>query len=70
MVEYVSDCNGCPECHYCGRKTRKRAVYTCDWCRKECDLKNSYDIKGDLVCGNCYDSYMTALDEVYEDMEE
>lgn len=70
MVEYVSDCNGCVECHFCGRRSRKRAIYKCDWCRKECSLEGSQEIDGDLVCGACYGAYMDALDDVYDDMEE
>lgn len=54
MVEYISDCNGCPECHYCGRKTRKVSVYHCDECGDEYDTSELRRIDGKDICLDCY----------------
>ena len=54
MVEYVNDCNGCPECRFCGRYKSKTNIYRCDYCGDEFDPKDLKKIGGEHVCLECY----------------
>ncbi len=56
--EFINDCNGCPDCHGCGRNTR-RLVSICDYCGEQIyNSDNAYQVHGQDLCGDCAQEYI------------
>ena len=62
MIESRSMCNGCAECHHCGRKWQKYKALICDYCHGEVEM--AYVLNGDHVCADCLDGVLDVVREV------
>ena len=51
-----SSCNGCPECHGCGRNARVYVYWKCDICGYISDEESDFerDNFGLDICRKCY----------------
>ena len=61
MIETRNECNGCAECHHCGRKYQKYKALICDYCHGEVEW--AYVLNGDHVCADCLDGVLETVRE-------
>ena len=61
MIETRNNCNGCAECHHCGRKYQKYKALICDYCHGEVEW--AYVLNGDHVCADCLDGVLETVRE-------
>lgn len=67
--EVQSECNGCPDCHQCGRRQTLYTWYVCDGCGEEAEYR--YDSRD--LCKDCLlaelakDGIIVSLEGISED---